>query len=167
LANQKRNTPTQASTTAKNAVVAQSQTADPDQKADEVLKTYGQELTKQLLSNTIDYVRTTSQQLQTITSILLSSYIAIFFGLGKQFGLPQNVSVWYYIGPMAFFTLSLIFSFLIALFSRASQSAPGDWESLHTAFYDNLKRRQKQIYLPALCSLIGLIWFVFIVFIAW
>lgn len=139
----------------KNGTTAQIQTTtNPD--AEEILKKYEQEVTKLLLSNTIDYIRNTSQQLQTVTGILLSSYIAIFFGLGKQFGLPKNVPTWIYALPIGFFTLSLISSFVIALFSKSSASSPGNWESAHSAFYTNLKRRQRQIYLPALLSLCGL-----------
>jgi hypothetical protein len=137
-----------------------------EEESEEVLKKYEQELTKLLLSNTMDYIRTTSQQLQTVTGILLSSYIAIFFGLGKQFGFPPGVNKLVYSIPIIFFASSLILSFIMALFSKVSTSSPGDWESAHFAFFENLKRRQKQMYWPALLSLVGLISFVVVAIIA-
>ncbi len=138
---------------------------NPD--AEEVLKNYGHEITKLLLSNTIDYVRTTSQQLQTVTSILLSSYIAIFFGLGKQFGLSKDVPTQVYAIPIVFFAASLITSFIIALRSKSSTSAPGDWISADKAFDENIYRRQRQMYLPAILSGIGLLSFVVIAIWFW
>lgn len=150
----------------KNGTTAQTQTITTNPDAEEMLKKYGEELNKLLLSNTIDYIRTTSQQLQTVTGILLSSYIAIFFGLGKQFGLQKNVPTWIYAIPIVFFTLSLIASFVIALFSEISKSSL-HWESADTAFFDNLKRRQRQIYSPAFLSFCGLISFVTIAISFW
>lgn len=150
-----------------NNAPAQSQTFSLNKDADEVLKKYEQELTKQLLSNSVEFIRTTSQQLQTISSILLSSYTAIFFGLGKQFGLPKNVPTWVYSIPILFFTASLIVSFVIALLSKTSTSSPGDWESAENAFTANLKRRQEQMYIPAFLSALGLISFAGIAILAW
>lgn len=150
-----------------NKVTPQIQILSPNPEAVEILKKYEQEVTKLLLSNSVEYIRTTSQQLQTVTGILLSSYIAIFFGLGKQFGLPMNFPTWAYSIPIVCFTISLIGSFVIALFGKTSKSTPGDWVGAESAFSENLKNRQRQIYLPAVFSLLGLISFASIAVWAW
>jgi len=127
------------------------------------------EIPKILLSNNLEYIRGTLQTLQSLTSILLTAYIALLVGFRKDVGLQNELTLLVAFLPILCWGSSLFWGFISAAVYLKSKNEFrfGNLESTVTAYEEVLRRRRKQILLPAILSFLGLICFVisfFVVF---
>ncbi len=114
------------------------------------------EALKVLLSSSMDYVRNAMQVLQTLTSLLLTAYIALLVGFGKS--LPIH-TIPLFLAP----AVTLVVALGCGVFASISNSGVpfilGDFQSTISAYSKVVESRKRQIRLPLaflLLSIIGI-----------
>ena len=111
----------------------------------------GLEYTKILLASGLDYVRGVAQTLQTLTALLLTSYIALLAGLGKQMGLDL-LPLSLYALPTGLLFASLIGGFWAAVRHEGAGFTAGDVISAVAAYETVLRKRRRQLVIPAILA---------------
>ena len=114
------------------------------------------ELLKIVWSSSFDFVKTTSQLLQALSTLLVTAYIALLAGLGKQLSLNTVPTGWIIL-PVALFVASLAVSFAGAALYRGESVDLTDLHSAATAFERTLEHRRMQLWAPALLLLAGIV----------
>lgn len=118
-------------------------------------ETRSRDLAKFLTTSTLDYLKGVAQGLQTLTGLLLTSYIALFVALGKEYGFfelsPLVTAI-----PVASFCASLLTTLLHAIAYRGGDFEYGDLESTLSAYEDAVRARKRQLLGPCALTLIGI-----------
>ena len=113
------------------------------------------EIANVLLTNSLEYVRGTNQALQTLTSLLLTAYLAAVGAFADD--QLADVSVILLALPAGLFTLSLVLLFGRAALYRGSEITFGDLAGTVAAYEEALAQRRSQLLLPSAVTLLGLI----------
>ncbi len=120
------------------------------------------EMTKLMLAASLEYQRYVNQGLQTLTSLMLTSYIALYVAFGKEYG-------FFDISPLVSGLPVLLFgASLVSLLGRAAvypgaQYEFGDLDETVTAYETVLRERRKQLVLPCVLTALGIASFAFVV----
>jgi hypothetical protein len=129
------------------------------------------ELTKIIFSNSFEFIRATTQILQGLTSLLLTSYLALLVGFCKDSGLRGFGTLAAAFLPVILFAGSLIIAFVQAVtYKGADITLDQDGNPVGAiATYETIaSARRRQLLWPATLSAIGVIafiWSFFAVFI--
>ena len=115
-----------------------------------------------MLSSSLEYQRNISQSLQTLTSLLLTSYIALYVAFGKQYGF-FGISPWVTGVPVLFFGGSLVASLGRAAVYRGAHYEFGDLDQTVEAYETMLRSRRKQLLLPGVLTALGIASFALVV----
>lgn len=113
------------------------------------------QITVLLLTNSLEYLRGTSQVLQTLTSLLLTAYVALLGAVGESLGL-LSMSVVVTGLPIALFTLSLALLFVRAATYRGEQFTFHDIDGTLKAYEAAVQERRKQLVAPSILTLLGI-----------
>jgi hypothetical protein len=110
-----------------------------------------------LLTSSMDFIRNTTQILQALTGLLLTSYVTLFAGLlstasSSALPLPQPI----YFLPILFFVVSLAFSFISAAFYSGYHIVVGDLDSVLEGYDTAIKARRKQLIWPSVFAILGI-----------
>lgn len=115
-----------------------------------------------MLSTSLEYQRNISQSLQTLTSLLLTSYIALYVAFGKEYGF-FGISPWVSGVPVLLFGGSLVASLGRAAVYRGVEYEFGDLDETVRAYDTVLRERRKQLLLPGVLTMLGIASFAFVV----
>jgi hypothetical protein len=122
------------------------------------LKDLQLELVKLLLTSSMDFIRNTTQILQALTGLLLTSYVASFVGLAKQFSLSSlPLPLWVYSLPILLLVLSLGSSFVNAVFYSGQRVVFGDLNSALKGYDEAIRARRKHLVLPSVLTFLGIV----------
>ena len=115
------------------------------------------EMTTILLTSSMDFIRNTTQILQALTGLLLTSYVTLFTGLLSQASssalpLPKPI----YFLPILFFVVSLAWSFISAAFYSGYEIVFGDLDSVLKGYDTAIKVRRKQLIWPSVFAVLGI-----------
>jgi hypothetical protein len=119
------------------------------------------EISKLILSNNLEFIRGTLQALQAFTSLVLTAYIALLVGFRKDLGFHDKRTLIVAFAPILCWGASLFLSFLTATrqLQGGSNFTYGDLESTVNAYEQILSDRRKQLLIPGVLCLTGLICF--------
>jgi len=120
------------------------------------------EMTRLMLSTSVEYQRNISQSLHTLTSLLLTSYIALYVAFGKEYGF-FGISPWVSGAPVLLFGGSLVTSLGRAAVYRGAQYEFGNLDETVEAYETMLRERRKQLLLPGVLTALGIASFAFVV----
>jgi hypothetical protein len=129
------------------------------------------ELTKIIFSNSLEFIRATTQILQGLTSLLLTAYIALLVGFCKDSGLHGFRTIAVAFLPVVLFAGSLTIAFVQAVTYKGANitldkngnpiGAIATYEAIAAA-------RRRQLRWPAILTAIGILAFIcafFVVFV--
>lgn len=125
-------------------------------KYDEDIRDLPMEISKLLLSSTIEYIQNTAQMLQAFTGLILTSYLTLLLGFPNKFWL-SNIPDVVYLAPIIFFLSSILFNLLDSLRYTGFNFVFGDLESTIEVYERVLSARRKQMILPSVFLALGVI----------
>jgi hypothetical protein len=114
------------------------------------------ELSKVVWTSSVDFIRSTSSLLQTITTLLVTSYLGFIAALGRQLAL-YAIPTWVVILPICLFILSLGVSFGSAALYQGERMRLTNLRETATAFEETMKRRREQLLIPAILTMLGIL----------
>jgi len=112
------------------------------------------DLAKLLLASNLEFVRSTSQTLQALNTLLLTTYVALFVALGDEYGFFTVTPVLTAL-PIVCFGGSLLISVLRSIAVRKRLFVVGDLAQTFSAYESVLKQRRRQVWLPAALTALG------------
>lgn len=119
------------------------------------------EAVKVILSSSLDFIKTTGQALQTLSSLLLTAYIALLVGFCKDASFEGH---WTYILtflPIALLLTSLVITGAFAIIGYRGRTLLIDEKGIAYEPFDLLgeivNARKRQIYIPALLTMLGVV----------
>src|SRR2546423_2810667 len=120
------------------------------------------EISKLILSNNFEFIRSTLQSLQTFTSLVLTAYIALLVGFRKDIGFHDKRTLFLAFSPIICWSASLFWGFATAArhLKRQREFVYGDLESTVEAYEQIVRERSKHILWPGILCLLGLVCFV-------
>lgn len=143
-------------------LVTRRRTDSPQDPAPEPTDALRFEMTRLMLSTSLEYQRNVSQSLHTLTSLLLTSYIALYVAFGKEYGF-FGISPWISGLPVLLFGGSLVASLGRAAVYQGAQYEFGDLDETVEAYETVLRERRKQLLLPGALTALGIAAFAFVV----
>lgn len=118
------------------------------------------EAAKIVLTNSVDYIKTTAQTLQALTGLLLTAYVALLVGFCKDTGLPETGSLVQGFLPIVLLIASLLTSGISAIFHKGGtlwfDEARQPQEPLST-LDQVLKARRRQLLWPGVLTLLSVV----------
>lgn len=129
------------------------------------------ELTKIIFSNSLEFIRATTQILQGLTSLLLTVYIALLVGLCKDSGLHGFCTITVAFLPVGLFAGSLTIAFVQAVtYKGADITLDKNGNPVGAIATDETisAARRRQLHWPAILTAIGIVAFIcafFVVFV--
>jgi hypothetical protein len=120
------------------------------------------ELAKLLLSSSLEYQRDISQALRTVTSLLLTSYIALYVAFGREYGFFE-ISPWVASLPVLLFGASLVSTLGRAVVYKGTDFQFGDIAETLSAYERAMMERRKQLGIPTLLTALGIVSFAVVV----
>jgi hypothetical protein len=113
------------------------------------------ELAKVIWTSSMDFIKTTTQLLQALTTLLVTAYIAFIAALGKQLALNTIPTVWVVL-PIILFLASLAASFATAARYQGEPLQLTDLAAAADAFERTVQHRRKQLWAPSILLLLGI-----------
>lgn len=120
------------------------------------------EIYKSLITNTFDYLRTTTQALQTVTGLFLTAYLALLAAFRKDIGFPDLATLLWAMTPVFFWALSLASLLVTAITYGGFDFAVLGFEQAMNTYAMVLRARRRQLIAPAICTLLGIIAFAYV-----
>jgi hypothetical protein len=114
------------------------------------------ELSKMLLSSSLEFVRGSLQTLQALTGALLTAYLTLLVGFGKQSGLI-NLPLPLYIIPPFLLGISMVIAFISVLTYKGVNLTPGTIEAAVAAYETVVAARRGHLILPSILTLLGVL----------
>jgi hypothetical protein len=138
-------------------------TPDPYAKARErqsdLKKSVQLEIHKATINNTFDHIKTTSQTLNTVTGLLLTTYIALVVGFRKEVGFPEPLHWLSALAPAACWIGSLTLAFFQVIMQPGVDLAVSTYTHALQTYSEIIAIRRRQLRIPAILTLLGLIAF--------
>jgi len=113
------------------------------------------EIGKLIMSSSLEYARGASQVLQAVTGLLLTTYVALFVALGKEYGF-FDVSPFITALPAAFFVASLGLLFARAATYKGGNFTFRDAEGTLAAYKRALDQRRGDLVIPSALTMLGI-----------
>jgi hypothetical protein len=115
------------------------------------------EIHKALITNTLDYIKTTAQVLSGVTGVLLSTYIALLVGFRRDTGLSGAGEWLLALIPVTCWLASIASAFMMAVASPRYDLVVLDLRAAMDTYGQVLRSRRRQLIVPSLLTLTGLI----------
>jgi hypothetical protein len=135
---------------------------DPAQEEEDDLSAVAIDLAKLLTASTLDYLKGITQGLQSLTGLLLTSYIALFVAFGKQYGFfslsPLVTGL-----PVALFCGSLLLMLVQALLYPGGNFVFGNPVSTLSAYAAAVDVRKRQLIGPSVLTMLGIVSFAIVI----
>jgi hypothetical protein len=120
------------------------------------------EIHKALIANTLDYLKATSQVLSGLTGVLLTSYIALLVGFRRDSPLVDAQDWVAALAPVILWVASIASGFVMAVTSPRYDFVVLDLGAAMDTYASVVRSRSRQIIVPALLTVGGLIAFVLV-----